>query len=148
MTTFRILVPALLVAALGCAHPAAAQAGPANFCRPADDDAEAIRLYASRLVRAEDGVLRETADDYGIPLLPSADVTFVLEGSVCRRAARRYSQELGEKGQLERTVHLIRLGTARQDVRYIAWDPDFAAGEYQIAMVLDHNLQPLASFTH
>lgn len=148
MKTFRTLMPVLLATTLGCAWPAAAQSGPADFCRAPDENAEALRVYAARLVTAEDGVYRETADDYGIPLLPGADATFVLEGSVCRRAAHRYAQELGDKGKPERTVYLIRLGTERQDVRYIAWDPEFAAGEYLIAMVLDHNLQVLASFTH
>ena len=137
---------ALAAALLGCAAPLTAQST-ASYCRAPDEYAEALRSYAVDLASASTDRLRRAADTYGILPAPAETVVHVGEESLCRRAARRYAQELDEHGKLERTVHLIRIGEERGDVRYIAYDPDHAMGEYHIAMVLDRNFKVLASFT-
>jgi hypothetical protein len=146
ITRNALSAAALAAALLGCAVPLTAQST-ASYCRAPDEHAEALRSYAADLANPTTDKLRRTADAYGILPAAAETVVIVADENLCRRAARRYAQELDEHGKLERSVHLIRIGEERGDVRYIAYDPDHAMGEYHIAMVLDRNLKLLASFT-
>jgi hypothetical protein len=129
-----------------CALPAVAQQG-VSACRGADDDAEDLIAYAQLLAAPTDDDLVQTAAAYSIPPVGANQVALLTDGNLCSRAARSYAQELDERGPVSRRVYLVRIGIARDDIRYLVVDPDHRAGNYEIVMVFDHRFQRLASFS-
>jgi hypothetical protein len=138
-----------LVLTVGVATDADAQRGgggggtPSATCRPADDLVVDMLTAVRTMVTSTDSVIMAARQRQGLPAVPTSQVSYVTDNSVCAKAEKTYTSNLtGTTATPSLQVYVIKVGNV-----YVVWDPVQVAGEFTTAMTVNNSYKFVAKYS-